>query len=157
MPKLRVEIDPRQALGKMSRLDFASRDNVRKEVRSLTDDLQQLVVRKLSGEVLNVRSGALRASIKSEIIDNGYTGRVFSSGVPYAAIHEYGGIIDHPGSNLLQVFRAPDGKMVFTMFTRPHQIPIPERSYMRSSLNEMRDEIVARLTQATKNAANEAT
>jgi phage gpG-like protein len=51
-------------------------------------------------------------------------------GLPYASIHQLGGIIKHPGSDKLQVFIV-DGKTVFTRHTRPHDIPIPARRWFR--------------------------
>lgn len=55
--------------------------------------LQAQVVANLSGEVLNMRSGALVNSIDSDLEDDGsqITATVESSGVPYAGILEYGG------------------------------------------------------------------
>jgi phage gpG-like protein len=50
-------------------------------------------------------------------------------GVPYAAIHNFGGAIKHPGSNKLQSFRI-GGKWITTTHTRPHLIPMPKRQYM---------------------------
>ena len=72
---------------------------------------------------------------------------VSTSGVPYAAIHEFGGTIQHPGSSKFQSWMGPNGR-VSTHFTKAHAIPMPERSYMRSSLADMRDDIVSRLTAA---------
>jgi phage gpG-like protein len=55
--------------------------------------LEAQVVANLSGEVLNMRSGALVDSISSDLEDDGsqITATVESSGVPYAGILEYGG------------------------------------------------------------------
>ena len=48
---------------------------------------------KLSGGVLNSRSGALAASIFADVVGDGesVTATVGSAGVPYAGIQEYGG------------------------------------------------------------------
>ena len=54
---------------------------------------------------------------------------VWGEGIPYAAIHNFGGVIQHPGSSKLQVFTL-NGKTVYTRFTKPHAIPIPQRMYM---------------------------
>lgn len=50
-------------------------------------------------------------------------------GVPYAAIHNFGGTIKHPGSSKLQTFRI-DGKWITTHGTKAHLIPMPKRQYM---------------------------
>ena len=120
---------------------------------------------KLSGQVLKVQTGNLRASIFSQTIDEGDTiiGRAASSGdVKYAGIHEFGGVIEHPGGTPYMMI---EGKTVFVSkmlsknlnlpVTAPHSIPMPERSFMRSSLADMREEIVDGMTQAVKGAAAE--
>ena len=131
------------------------RAQLRPAIIELTRELTSRVRQKLSGGVLNIRSGKLLASIQSELIEEPTRifGQVSSVGVIYAAIHEYGGIIKHPGSSKFQSWVGSDGKRVFTHFTKPHDIPIPERSYMRSSLAEMEAQIVARLTAASMPAA----
>jgi phage gpG-like protein len=55
--------------------------------------LQGKIAQNLSGDILNTRSGALLNSISTEVDDDGL-GLTFiaeSTGVPYAAILEYGG------------------------------------------------------------------
>jgi phage gpG-like protein len=107
-------------------------------------DAGQIVLRQAqenaNGAVLNRRSGRLYSALKTvqeEMAGNSISQLVGLSlaEVPYGAIHEYGGVIHHPGSEKFQVFEA-DGTMVFTHGTRPHDIPIPERSYLRSALME---------------------
>lgn len=91
------------------------------------------------------RTGRLLGSINQTMQTgaDAIVGRVFSQGVPYARIHEQGGIVPHPGSNKFQAFMGREGRMVFTHFTRPHPIPIPERSYARAALTERRLAIVS--------------
>jgi phage gpG-like protein len=109
---------------------------------------------KLSGEVLNTRSGALKDSIAAEVSTDGdgILAVVGSQGdVKYAAIQEYGGRT--AAHEIL-----PDKASVLAFlvggvarFARRVQHPgsnIPDRSYLRSSLDEMRDDIVAALTEA---------
>lgn len=121
-------------------------------VTKLTFDLERLVKQKLSGQVLNVISGNLRASIHSKI-DSGVgwvRGWVFSSGdVKYAAIHEFGGVIHHPGGTPYIVTKAEGARFISKAaaagmkvpppVTKPHDITMPERSFMRSSLADMKD------------------
>ena len=101
---------------------------------------------KLSGQVLNVKTGNLRRSIANEVqqSSDSVTGRVFSSGdVKYAAIHEFGGDIK---------------KSVTMAWGKPVKNPkeftfhYPERSYMRSSLTDMKDQITEGLHQAVMEA-----
>ncbi len=152
-----VQVDATKAIVKLERAEASTREAVRAEVVSLTKQLAQQVRANLSGKVLNMRSGRLYNSITNEMIEDttSIIGEVATRGVPYAAIHEYGGVIKHPGSNKFQAWMGAAG-MVYTHFTRAHDIPIPERSYMRSALAEMRDSIVARLTNAAKTGARAA-
>lgn len=94
----------------------------------------------LRGRVLKVQSGALFNSIQ-KIVDINKNGLVFadvfSSGVPYAKIHEFGGVI--PAH-----FVSPRNKKALrwekagkTFFSKGHMIPdidMPERSYLRTAL-----------------------
>lgn len=105
---------------------------------------------KLSGEVLKIRSGRLLASIHNEMVEssNYLYGRVYSSGVPYAAIHEYGGrtsphVIVPVNAKALRFMVG--GKVVFAKKVNHPGSVIPERSYLRSSLGEMHDLIIAEM------------
>jgi phage gpG-like protein len=108
---------------------------------------------KLSGQVLNARSGDLRDSIVSEVtIDGaGVTASVGSVGVKYAAIQEYGG-----KTSAHEILPAKANALAFMVggalhFARRVEHPgslMPERSYLRSSLAEMMAEIVAALAES---------
>jgi phage gpG-like protein len=106
---------------------------------------------KLSGQVLHVVSGDLRRSIFSGVEDKGdiVEGWAKQSGdVPYGAIHEFGGIIHIP--EILPVKAkalhwVSGGKDVFAKRARAHDVTMPTRSFMRSSLEDMREEIVTGL------------
>jgi phage gpG-like protein len=126
--------------------------------------LFQLVQSKLSDDVLHVRTGNLRRSIINmpvQASDTEISGRVASDGsVAYGAIHEYGGMIHHPGGTAYMFFgdegvrfisNAAAAKMEAILGrTKPHNIPIPERSFMRSALRERTPAIVMALEEATK-------
>lgn len=60
----------------------------------------------------------------------------YGSKVPYAAIHEYGGTINHPGSSKFQVFTIGN-KTIRTNFTEAHSITIPKRPYLAPAVKEM--------------------
>lgn len=144
-------------------------DNVRHSLKGAVTDLtyalQARVKRKLTNDVLNVVTGKLRDSIAVEVIDSGNSiiGRVFSGGeVKYAAIHEFGGTINHPGGTPYMSF---EGRTFWVSkvkamnlnlpVTQPHQITMPERSFLRSSLAEMKDQIVQTLTAAAVKGAKQ--
>ena len=109
---------------------------------------------KLSGGVLQPKSGALRASIVSDVstANGALTAIVGSFGdVKYAAIQEHGG---HTAAH--QILPDKTAALIFVVggaahFSRSVQHPgssLPGRSYLSSSLNEMRDEITADLASA---------
>lgn len=109
---------------------------------------------KLSGQVLNVRSGALRRSINFKVTNDGkeVTGTVFSSGdVKYAGIHEFGGttkphvILPRKAEALAFMFA---GKMQFAKKVNHPGSVMPERSFMRSALSDKQQEISLQLKEA---------
>jgi phage gpG-like protein len=124
----------------------------------LAATLTDLVKNKLSGAVLNTSSGALRDSIAASVTADadGVLASVGSEGdVKYAAIQEYGGktsaheILPVKGDVL--AFVTGDGLHFARRIEHPGSV-IPERSYLRSSLEDMRDEIFAGLAGAAAEA-----
>jgi phage gpG-like protein len=120
---------------------------------ALRGALEARIQQMLSGEVLQTRSGALAASIISSIENDGSATSVSisSTGVPYAAIQEFGGktaahdIVAVKGKVL--AFSA-GGNQVFAKSVHHPGSTIPARSYLGSSLAEMRDEIESDFKQA---------
>ena len=116
---------------------------LRNKVTSQTLRLEAYIkVNKLSGQVLHVRSGDLRRSIKSKFEGSGDTirGEVVSEDVKYAGIQEYGGItapheITPVKAKALAFMQ--EGKMAFYKRVHHPGSKIPERSYMRSALAEL--------------------
>jgi len=126
------------------------------EVERLGDALRDRVERKLSGEVLRQRSGRLAASIAVAVERSGASATAtVSSDAPYAAIHEYGGTIPArtilPQSARALAFPWRGQQRFFRRVTVP-AVAMPERSFMRSSLDEAAPEIRA----AVEAAASEA-
>jgi len=113
---------------------------------------------KLSGQILNVRSGALRASIEASVASDGdgISATVGSVGdVKYAAIQEYGGkTAAHeilPAKAQALAFLEGGALRFAHRVEHPGSI-IPERSYLRSSLEEMSAGILAALEAAAQQA-----
>lgn len=116
---------------------------------------------KLSGEVLQVRSGKLLGTVETiaAAIENDIlTGYVTVGGpdAPYATVQEYGGrdyyeiapvnkqALAFPGNPELGLTsKAQLADMVIVK--RVNHPPLAERSFARSTVDEMRDEIVAML------------
>jgi len=84
---------------------------------------------KAGGKSHLIQSGALVESLQMTSDQNSAMVSVDTNQIPYAAIHNFGGTIQHPGSNKFQAFEY-DGGMVFTWKTKPHKIRIPQRQFM---------------------------
>jgi phage gpG-like protein len=121
---------------------------------TLAAELQTKIAQKLSGEVLAMKSGALAASIGVTIENSpaGVAVRLATSpDVKYAAIHEFGGIIPPheivPDKAKALAFLI-GGKQAFAARVQIPAVTMPERSYMRASLEEMAEEVKSEFTAA---------
>jgi HK97 gp10 family phage protein len=125
------------------------------EITKQALDLQAHVVRdKLQGQVLNHITGRLQSSIMHEVNDNGKSiiGRVYSNNsVNYAAIHEFGGTVpDRYPVNGKALHWMSGGQDVFAKFARG--FTMPERSFLRSSLEDYKSRIIDGMTAAVQKA-----
>lgn len=147
-------------LDQFRRVEQRFRDLVPARVESLRRAMEGIGYRlvgyiqtqKLSGQVLNRKSGLLSRSITQQTLQIGddqiNTKVGVFGGVPYARIHEMGGVIDIPEvSGKLMVFNS-GSELVFTRHHRAFQVHMPERSYLRSSLRDLHDEIIERMNKA---------
>ena len=133
------------------------RDELSSKANALAADLQGKIQQKLSGGVLNQKSGALLRSIVATVDDS--SANIFvtvaTSDIKYAAIHEFGGLIPPhqivPDKAKALAFIV-GGKRVFAARANLPAIAMPERSYMRSSLAEMADEIEEGLSEVVAEA-----
>ena len=131
----------------------AVQDALSGQADTLRSALEARIQQKLSGEVLQIRSGALAASIISSVEDDGEDTSVSisSMGVPYAAIQEFGGktaahdIIAVKGKAL--AFSVGGGDVFAKRVHHPGST-IPSRSYLVSSLTEIHGEIESGFKQA---------
>ncbi|MGH6839643.1 MAG: hypothetical protein ACREDT_12765 [Methylocella sp.] len=135
----------------------AVQDALLSQADALRGALEDRIQRKLSGEVLETRSGALAASIISSIEDNGSDTSVSisSTGVPYAAIQEFGGKTaahDIVAVKTKALAFSAGGAQVFAKSVHHPGSTIPARSYLGSSLVEMSDEIESGFKQAILDA-----
>jgi len=146
----------REVMARFSSMPAGVRRALLKKVTTLSLMLEGHIKKdKLSGQVLNVRTGKLRASVFSSATQTGdlTQGMAASSGdVKYAGIHEFGGTIDIPeitarGKALAFMWH---GKQAFFKKVAAHQVTMPERSFMRSSLADMKDQIISEMTQAVR-------
>lgn len=112
---------------------------------------------KLQGQVLNHRTGALSRAVTGQIVsetDEQIVGQVGVKGIPYAGVHEFGGTFDIPGHfrTQTQAFGRP---MIPTLVAvRPHQAVFPMRSFLRTSADENKGAVEAKLRAATQAVIN---
>ena len=135
-------------------------------VEMLTGKLKARILERLtSGNPLFSRSGRLAASVK-DTVTVGFgevVGEVSTGPTPYARVQEYGGRAAYdivPVNARVLAFAAgpkalasvlASGKLAVggTVFaTRVHHPPLPERSYARASLADLRPAIFAELKDA---------
>lgn len=139
-------------------LGIRVRDRLRSDITRLTIQLQRKVKEeKLTGQVLHVRTGRLRRSINRRMAETAtsITGQV-GTNVSYARIHEYGftGVVNVRAHLRLQsvVFGRPIPPTAVSVRAHTMRMRMPERSFLRSALAEMRPEIVATLQQGLREA-----
>lgn len=120
--------------------------------------LEAKIQQKLSGGVLNMRSGALARSIIATVDESSadVAVRISTSGdVKYAAIQEFGGTIPPhqivPDKAKALAF-VVGGKRVFAERVNLPAVTLPERSYLRSSLAEMAGSLAEGLGDAVAEA-----
>lgn len=157
-----IEVDDSRVRAWFGKMPASIQQRVETAVYLLAEKLKSHVINdKLLGQVLNRVSGRLGQSIQQrvETSDKGATGIVYSAGdVPYARIHEYGGqtaahVIEARGNGTL-AFLWHGNQAFFKKVNHPGS-KIPERSYMRSSLADMKEEIIERLRAATVEGAQQ--
>src|SRR4051812_19068250 len=111
---------------------------------------------------LSVVTGNLRASVHQlPVLDTPTLvqgGVGYGASVAYAAIHEFGGIIQVPammvlGKTAMHFYVGADE--VFTKRTRAHTVKMPARAPLRTSLDEMRQQIIDAYKQAGAEAIHE--
>jgi phage gpG-like protein len=150
-------VGDREVIAKLGKAKDRARDGVRKTVVRLTLELLRKVkAEKLSGQVLNVRTGRLRRSITQRVAEQGNTiTGVVGTNVEYARAHELG--FKGPVSvkaHLRQIKEAwgKPLKAKLTVPVRAHtrQAEFPARSFLRSALADMEPKIRDELRETLK-------
>ena len=117
-----------------------------------------IVSEKLSGQVLNRRTGNLRATvhpISEETASTISGGAGGGRDIPYAKIHEYGGLIPAHTvvvRNAQALAFTVNGMLRFAKSVNIPDVQMPERSYMRSSLREEAPSGIEQLKAAVREA-----
>lgn len=150
-----------EVVQRLDTLDARLKGELRSGIGRLALKLQREVVQaKLSGQVLNVRTGTLRRSIDQAVIDGGTNiSGIVSTNVKYGRFWEYGfkGVetIRAHIRRIKQAFGRPIAER--DVMVKPHSrtMNLPERSFLRSALRELeqsgavRAEIDAAIGRAT--------
>lgn len=146
------------ALARLRALPDAANAGLARAVAQLGIALQSSVQQdKLSGQVLNVRSGALKSSIDVAIERNttGVTATVFTD-LDYAAAQEYGfsGTVNVKASLRLikEAFGFPIAAKTISVGAHSRRMNLPERSFLRSALDDMTADISTGVEDALRQA-----
>lgn len=157
---LTFETDSAEVSAKFDAIPGAVSHALGKKMRMLLSTLEDKIKsQNLSGLVLNVKTGALRGSIVSGIIDDGHIAEAFvqqSSEVEYGAIHESGFNGQESVRAHLRMIRTAFGKAIspkevmVRAFIR--HMNMPERSFMHSALDDMTSQIIDGLAAAVQDS-----
>ncbi|MBF6560539.1 MAG: HK97 gp10 family phage protein [Candidatus Binataceae bacterium] len=149
-------IGDRALIARLDAIPTRERHELARAVTKLALKLQRKVQRKLSGQVLKVRTGTLRSSINTETrtSESEVTATV-GTNVKYGRFQEFG--VSHAwlieARNARSLRFEIGGRTIFRRSVR--HPPLPERSFLRSALAEMRPQIEAGLTAAVDAALKE--
>lgn len=146
-----------EIMDRLAEIPTVAHDRLNVALQQIGADLTNYIQsEKLSGGVLQARSGALRNSISFMLVDSGNSQSVEIGprGVSYAAIQERGGTVSLPtllpkGARALH-WITPGGQNVFAARAAAHMVTIPARSYMHSSFEEKQLEITERVQSAVQ-------
>lgn len=146
---------------RLAALPAAVQAAVLAKATQLAEALKAHVVQdKLSGQVLQTKTGALRDSIEAEVVGDGpqVSVRLYSRGeVRYAAIQEYGGhtpahdIVPSKGKALAFLV---GGRQAFAKIVHHPGSTIPARPFMGPALSDMAAQIADELKAAALAAAS---
>lgn len=133
------------------------RSRVTDSIGRLTLRLQRAVMReKLTGQVLKVRSGTLRRSIDQRLLTDSkaVTGAV-STNVGYGRAHEYGSQEEITVKEHLRLVKQAFGRDLkhpvwATVKAHTAKQNLPESSFLRSALADMKPEIIATIDNAVR-------
>lgn len=144
--------------------DGAMQGRIREAITWETQQLEAQVKQNISNLFQN--PDRMLASISSNVDSNEtqITGTVTASGLPYLKIQEYGGTVQTPEivpvNATILAFMAPaklgfgsgpkTADMVFTKKTAAHATTLPERSFMRRSLAQKKEDIISSIQMAAR-------
>jgi len=155
---LTVDVDARAVTARLSYMPDKLRAAFLKKTYALAEKLKSKVQQNLTNKLLHIRTGKLVRSIFQHVTNetNEVSGRVYSSGLPYAAIQEFGGqtkahIIEAKNGKAL-AFQWHGKEVFFKRINHPGS-NIKGAHYMGQAFDEMKPEI----TEGYRAAATEGT
>jgi phage gpG-like protein len=141
-----IEVDDRSIMARLSYMPDKLRAAFLKKTYALAEKLKSKVQQNLTNKLLQIRTGKLSRSIFEQVTNstNEVSGRVFTSGVPYARIQEYGGqtkahIIEAKNGKALMFNMG--GKQVFFKRVNHPGSNIKGVHYMGQAFDAMKPEI----------------
>ena len=157
MSEITVTVDSTAVRARLTRMGPVIRSAVKAAILREAIALQQLVKEKLSGPVLKNRTGRLRRSINYQLTDSP-TELLATVGtnVAYARAQEYGfdGVVNvrEHLRHITQAFGKPITPVDAVVHAHSRHMHLPERSFLRSALQErgpaIRSALVAAVTGA---------
>lgn len=165
-----LRVDNTNALvARLGDMSAALRSYVGQAIYSETEAVKQAAAARMAELFKN--PALMQGSLSTDFEDNGsqITGTAMASGLPYLAIHEYGGVTrphDILPVNAMALaffgrgsaqFRpgAATGPLVFAKAVHHPGSVMPERSYLRYALAQRRGAIRSALLAATQQATNQ--
>jgi len=144
---IKADIQAGSVIAKLENARMAVQGEMRKTIERLAIQLTgKIKSEKLSGQVLNVRTGTLRRSISYQIQQTGTdTIAKIGTNVKYAAAHEYGfngtASVRNHVRNITQAFGKQINPVMVQVKAHNRKMNIKENSFARSALNEMQKDI----------------
>jgi hypothetical protein len=148
---INLKMDISKIIGDFGKRQSLLRSNLLTTFTELGKGLKSYIInQKLSGQVLNRQSGKLQSSVDFTVASVGdeFTVSVFAGGdeAPYAIVHELGltvNVLAHSATRQLK-----------TYMVRAHQAKYPEKSFMRTTLEEHELIVANQMQYAVEQAMN---
>lgn len=146
-----------RVLSKFDRMRSGIEPQLVQRMNRITIRLQSHIVRdKLSGQVLHFRTNNLRGSIHPAVTnENGAVVGTVGTNVVYAAVHEYGFNGTETVKEHLRTIRQAFGRPLksprqVTVRQHSRTVSFPVRSFLRSAMEDMHNEIIDELAASVK-------
>ena len=156
---IQIIIDPINAIANFNSINVKLKSEIYSTINRLGLELtNNIKSSKLTGQALYVRTGRLRNSIHSRTVQEfDKTTAIVETNVKYAAIHEYGfsgsETVKAHTRKITQAYGKPISPKTIIINSFNRQMNMPERSFMRSALNEIASKVIIDLNSAVVRAS----